>query len=141
MDDCSKGFTLIELIAVIVLMSALAAFVAPQFVALNTFSVQASRDDVIAALASAQQIAMARGSTANSVVFTATSNTVSVTENGTALTLGAVSYPLSLSNGVTLSPTDDIAFDKLGRTTARVLTLSNGDVSAQINVSASGYAQ
>jgi len=103
-------------------------------------SVQASRDDVIAALFYAQQIAMARDSATNPIRLVTTATSVNVTENGTPLLHAGVQYPLVLGSGVSLSPASTLNFDKLGQTTASVFTLSRSGVSATITVSDSGYA-
>jgi len=104
-------------------------------------AVQASRDDVVAALFYAQQIAMARDSAINPIQLVTTATSVSVTENGTPLLHAGVQYPLVLGSGVTLLVTvNPLDFDKLGRTTASSFTLSKSGVSATVTVSDSGYA-
>jgi len=134
-----RGFTLIELIAVIVILSIMSISVASRFSGQGV-SVQASRDDVIAALFYAQQIAMARDSATNPIRLVTTATSVNVTENGTPLLHAGVQYPLVLGSGVSLSPASTLNFDKLGQTTASVFTLSRSGVSATITVSDSGYA-
>jgi len=136
----ARGFTLIELIAVIVILSILAVVSASRF-SEGSAGVQASRDDVIAALFYAQQIAMARDSAINPIQLRTTSTSVSVTENGAPLLHAGVQYPQVLGSGVTLSATvTPLDFDKLGRTAASSFTLSKGGVSATVTVSDSGYA-
>jgi len=134
------GFTLIELIAVIVLLAAISVGVISKFGNTGSAAVQASRDDLVAALFYGQQIAMARDSATNPIRVVTTSNSVSVTENGTPLLHGSVQYPLVLEGGVALSPASTLNFNKLGQTTASVFTLSRSGVSATITVSDSGYA-
>ena len=136
----ARGFTLIELIAVIVILSILSVVSASRF-SEGSAGVQASRDDVIAALFYAQQIAMARDSATNPIRLVTTTTSVNVTENGTPLLHAGVQYPLVLGSGVTLLATvNPLNFDKLGRTTASTFTLSRSGVSATITVSDSGYA-
>jgi len=139
MTSGCRGFTLIELIAVIVILSIMSISVASRFSGQGV-SVQASRDDVIAALFYAQQIAMARDSATNPIRLVTTATSVNVTENGTPLLHAGVQYPLVLGSGVSLSPASTLNFDKLGQTTASVFTLSRSGVSATITVSDSGYA-
>jgi len=134
-----RGFTLIELIAVIVILSIMSISVVSRFSG-QSAAVQASRDDVIAALFYGQQIAMARDSATNPIRVVATSNSVSVTENGMPLLHASVQYPLVFEGGVVLSPAATLNFDKLGRTTANAFTLSKSGVSATVTVSDSGYA-
>jgi MSHA pilin protein MshC len=133
------GFTLIELIAVIVLLAAISVGVMSRFVDTGS-AVQASRDDVIAALFYAQQIAMARDSTTNPIRVETLSNSISVTENGSPLLSGSVQYPLVFDGGVSLTPATTLNFDKLGRTSASTFTLSRSGVTATVTVSDSGYA-
>ncbi len=135
-----RGFTLIELILTIILLAILGSLVAPRFYSSEGQLVQARRDDVLAALFYAQQIAMARDSAANPIRVVTTSNSISVTENAAPLRHADVQYPLVFAGGVTLAPASTLNFDKLGRTTASVFTLSRSGVSATITVSASGYA-
>jgi len=134
------GFTLIELILTITLLAVLGSVIAPRFYTFDGGLVQASRDDLVAALFYGQQIAMARDSATNPIRVVMTANSVSVTENGTPLLHGSVQYPLVLAAGVMLSPASTLNFDKLGQTTASVFTLSRSGVSATITVSDSGYA-
>lgn len=133
------GFTLIELIAVIVLLAAISVGVMSRFVDTGS-AVQASRDDVIAALFYAQQVAMARDSTTNPIRVVTLSNSISVTENGSPLLSGSVQYPLVFDGGVSLTPATTLNFDKLGRTSASTFTLSRSGVTATVTVSDSGYA-
>ncbi|WP_390614966.1 hypothetical protein [Maricurvus nonylphenolicus] len=101
-----------------------------------------SRDDVIAALFFAQQVAMSRASDTNTIRFLFSASQISVEENGTPLVNGSVIYPLPLPSNVNLSATlgSPYTFDKLGRTNTAVLTISSGSSSAQIQLTASGYA-
>ncbi len=136
------GFSLIELIAVMVIVGVLATVVTSSFYSAESARVQTSRDDVIAALFFAQQVGMARSSSTNTIRFVFTSNQISVEENGTPLRNGSVTYPLTLGNGVSLagSVSSPYSYDKLGRTSAATLTLSSGSISAQVQLSGAGYA-
>ena len=135
----NRGFTLIELIAVIVLLAVVSISVTSRFTDTGS-AVQASRDDLIAALFYAQQIAMARDSNTNPIRVVTTANSISVTENGVALLHGSVQYPLTLTSGVVLAPATTLNYDKLGRTNASAFTLSRNGVSLSVSVSDSGYA-
>ncbi|MES2674844.1 MAG: type II secretion system protein [Pseudomonadota bacterium] len=127
-----RGFTLIELIAVMVIIGVMSVTLFSRLGSINSTNVQASRDDLIAALFFAQQTAMAR----SGVQLVLTANTVTVTENLTALR----GYPLNLASGITATPAT-FSYDKLGRTSARVITLTSSGGSAVITVEASGYAR
>ncbi len=135
-----SGFSLVELIAVILILGALSVVVVPRFLNLNT-DLQASRDDLVAALFYAQQIAMARDSSTNPVQLVTTSTTLSVTENAAALLNGGTQYPLSLPSGVTVTART-LNYDKLGRIPAATsFTLTRGADTLTVQVSGSGYAR
>lgn len=137
-----RGFTLIELIAVMILIGIVSITLFSRLGGINSAAVQGGRDDVIAALFFAQQAAMARSNI--QVVVSATA--ISVTENGNPIAVGAGYYPLAMPAGVTLAatPASTFSYDKLGRTTAGVITVtgsgSAAGVSATIAVEATGYA-
>jgi len=135
-----RGFSLVELIAVIVILGVLAFATVPRFLNLNT-DLQTSRDDLVAALFFAQQIAMARDSSTNAVQFVSTANTLSVTENTTDLLNGGTQYPLALPAGVTVTART-LNYDKLGRIPAATsFTITRGSDTLTVQVSGSGYAR
>lgn len=132
------GFSLIELIAVIVILGALAFFALPRLQVQDS-SLLASRDMVRAALSHAQQVAMARDSVSNPIIFEATATTVDVRENGISLSLPSISYPTSLPNGITITNgTGVLAYNKMGQTTASSIDINGG--AATVIVEGSGYA-
>lgn len=136
-----RGFTLVELIAVIILVGIVSVTLFSRIGGINTAAVQGGRDDVIAALFFAQQTAMARSNI--QVVVSATA--ISVTENGNPILVGSDYYPLAMPAGVTLSSTiPTFSYDRLGRTTAGVITVTGSGntagTSASIAVEATGYA-
>lgn len=140
-----RGFTLIELIAVMILVGILSVTLFTRLGPVNTAALQAGRDDLIAALFFAQQQAMMRASSTNTISLQITATNVLVTEkNGIAapITIHSVNMP----NGVTLSTPsiNSFTYDKLGRTSAETITLTgsgnSSGVSAKVKVEASGYA-
>lgn len=139
MQQSEQGFTLIELIAVIILLSLLSIAASSRLDQVNT-GVQAGRDDLVAALFLGQQIAMSRDSATNPIRVVVTATAVSVTENGAPLLYGGVQYPLSLPNGVQISPAATLNYDKLGRTSTATFLVSEGSTSMSVSVSDSGYA-
>ncbi len=133
MVPVQRGFTLIELIAVMVIVGVMSVTLFSRLGSVNSTSVQASRDDLIAALFFAQQTAMAR----SGVQLVVSSSSVSVTENLPPVT-SLQSY--NFANGVSATPLT-LSYDKLGRTTSSTITLTNSvGASAMVNVEASGYA-
>lgn len=133
------GFSLVELVTVMILIGTLSAVVFSRVGSSATAPVQSGRDDLIAALFFAQQQAMMR--TNISLVLTA--NSVSVRENGNAIRVNDSFYPLTMPAGVGL-PAVTLNYDKLGRTTATQIVLTgsgnSSGVTATIRVDASGYA-
>ncbi|ACE85693.1 type II secretion system protein [Cellvibrio japonicus] len=140
MADRNKGFTLIELIAVMVLLGTLSVVLFSRLGGINTAGVQGSRDDIIAAFSLAQQLAMARGG----ISLEIQENSVSVNQDNVPVNIGY--YPLEMPNGIRLSseqsgqPATVFVFDRLGKTQAGLVTVSGSGVSATITVESTGYA-
>lgn len=138
MKKTQRGFSLIELIAVMILIGIVAVTLFSRVGSVSTAAIQSGRDDLIAALFFAQQTAMMRPN----ISLVVATNSISVNENGAPVT--GTRYPLAMPNGVALSPVGTLTYDKLGRTTATTITLTgsgnSSGVSASIRVEASGYA-
>ncbi|MFL0802101.1 MAG: type II secretion system GspH family protein [Agarilytica sp.] len=130
------GFTLIELVAVLVLIGILGTTITTAVMPSDTFQMQSSRDQVVTAFFSAQQRAMAQTSPVSLVL--SSPNTVDVRQSGASIRVGGVQYPITLLPNQTLSAST-IAFDRLGRTSAVDLTLSQNGDSVTISVSSTGY--
>ena len=139
MKRCEQGFTLIELVTVMILVGILSITLFSRIGSAGTAPVQSGRDDLIAALFFAQQQAMMRPN----ITLVLTANSVSVNEDGNPIPVGSDFYPLDMPKGVTL-PALTLSYDKLGRTTATTITLTgsgnSSGVSATVRVDASGYA-
>lgn len=138
MKTQQRGFTLIELIAVMILVGIISVTVFSRVGSVGTAAIQSGRDDLIAALFFAQQTAMMRPN----ITLVISTNSISVNENGASIT--GTHYPLAMPAGVALNPIGTLSYDKLGRTTATTITLTgsgnSSGVSASIRVEASGYA-
>ena len=143
MKATARGFTLIELIAVMILVGILSAALFSRMDFARVSAVQSSRDDLIAALFFAQQQAMMRPK----ITLVVTANSVSVNDDGTPI------LPLAMPMGVSLMPRTaagatvlpmTFTYDRLGRTTSANITINgsgnSAGVSARIQVEASGYA-
>lgn len=139
MPRCERGFTLIELITVIILVGIMSVTLFSRLGSVHSANLQAGRDDLIAALFFAQQTAMAR----SNIQLIISANSVSVTENGVPLKVHAQGYPLSFPSGVSATALTR-SYDKLGRTgslTADTIVLSaTSGISTSITLEASGYA-
>lgn len=133
------GFTLLELIAVITLLGVLSVVLFSRINAVGASRVQASRDDVIAALFFAQQLAMSR----SDIQVAVSSSAIDVRENGISVKLDSSFYPLNMPTGISLNPSaPTFSYDKLGRTSSGSIQVQSADgaYTVQINIEASGYA-
>jgi len=139
MKTTDSGFSLIELITVMILVGILSVTLLSRLGPLESAPIQSGRDDLIAALFFAQQQAMMR----SDITVEVNANSISVNEDGDPLKVSADHYPLIMPKGVRLSPVT-LAYDKLGRTTATDIIIegtgNSSGVSASIRVEASGYA-
>ncbi len=134
-----RGFSLIELITVMILLSVVSIVLFSRIGLVGTAPIQSSRDDLIAALFFAQQQAMMRPN----VTLVLTTNTISVNRDNVPIVVNSGFYPLTMPRGVAL-PALTLSYDKLGRTTATTITLTgsgnSGGLTTTIQVDASGYA-
>src|SRR5690606_22128071 len=125
-----RGFTLIELIAVMILVGILSVALMSRVDSASSASVQAGRDSLVAALFFAQQVAMARGSSELRI----SGNSIEVRDENDNLIPG---YPLVLQ-GASFDPETPptlLSYDRLGRTTGVDITLiNNAGVSATVTV-------
>jgi|SRR5689334_15640289 MSHA pilin protein MshC len=121
------GFTLIELVACIVILAVLAAIAGPKFIDNSAFSARGYASEVVSALRAARQVAVASGC---EVRFTIDAAGGYLAMQRTALgnscnPVGAWTVPVTLTNGdtlagtapsgVALGPAAQITFDKDGR--------------------------
>ena len=132
-----QGFTLVELIAVLVIVGILSVSVLTRLVPSDTLQLQASRDTIVAAFYSAQQLAMTRRA---SVEVITSANQVDIQLGNASVSFGGVQYPVQQVNGQTLSAVT-FAYDRLGHTTGAGLQLSQNGRVVSISVDASGYVR
>jgi len=114
------GFTLVELVAVIVITGIVASIAAPRFIGLDAFDARGSYGTLTAALRFAQKTAIAQrrnvyaaiNTSARTVCLGYTSNCSSAVNDPTT----QAAYSKALSNNVTITAsTTPIGFDGLGR--------------------------
>ena len=141
----SAGFSLIELISVIVILATIAALAAPRFVHRET-TVPAQADQLGRIIRHAQALAMSLGRPHTVDIQSATS--YAITDGATPSPSimrdpGGQLQSFSLANGVTLAGAD-VEFDSLGRpisgstlvTNTQYWTLSGGSNTATVSVQA-----
>jgi MSHA pilin protein MshC len=145
-----SGFTLVELVVVIVIVGVMALVAIPRFIGVDSFKSRGFSDEAIGVVRYAQKTAIAwRDTTITTIHVCVTATGVSAgTAAGCATPLkhpttgGALAA--SAPSGVTLSPVGNFTFDGLGRpSAAQTITLTStiaGDPARQIVVEAeTGY--
>ena len=146
----STGFTLVELIVVILIVGILSASIAPRFFGVASYENRKAADDVFSALRYAQQMAMNRGGDIQ-LVLTASNFTVQRSGGGNLRSPdGLIPYTKPFPAGVTVvpSPSDPqtINFNALGQpesalgvlnTTNTTLSIGTNTITVEANT---GYA-
>lgn len=128
------GFTLIELIVVLLVLSILAAFALPRMFRFNTFQVRAAYDETAGALRYAQKLAVASGCDVQVVI---NSSGYHLQQRSGAIAVGAAcptgsfsdlsNYPVTNASfsGVTLTPRS-LVFDAMGRSSTNTTISVDG---------------
>lgn len=118
----TTGFTLVELIVVILIIGILSIAIAPRFFGVTSYEDRKASDELLAALRHTQQMAMNRGGNIQ-LVLTATNFTVQVS-GGPILRSpdGRAAYRADFPTNVAVSSTpalpSTINYDRLGRPNA-----------------------
>lgn len=137
----NQGFTLVELVAVVVILGVLSITVASKFSSSSTQRLPASCDLVVAALSAGQQLAMAQLDEVR-VQTGGTQVDLQVNDGSgwSSVQFGGVQYPISLHTGQTID-TVTISFNRLGRASlAGDITIHHGLDSLTVSVSESGFS-
>jgi len=114
------GFTIVELVAVLVIVGIIAAISAPRFVGVDAFDARGSYGSLTAALRYAQKTAIAQRRTVYANVNTSARTVcLGYTSNCSSAVIDPATqaaYAKSLSSNVTITaPSSTIGFDGLGR--------------------------
>lgn len=140
-----RGFSLVELVAILVIVGVLAVTAASKFGQAASQEVMTRRDDLIAAVSLAQQLSMVR---TNDVRLSVNGSQIDVQENSgsfTSVRMGNVQYPLDISPVVVNGGPYIIEFDRLGRVVSPAaplnLVVQRGTASKTVTISPSGFSQ
>ncbi|MHB1707048.1 MAG: GspH/FimT family pseudopilin [Acidithiobacillus sp.] len=137
-----RGFTLIELVTVLIIAGILAALILPRFMGIGGYSADAAQGDVIAAAQYARQLALLGN---GDITLSVQGSTVAVQGNGQDLPApGGKGYPVTIPGTAQTnlsvsftSGTGSVA--KVTQTQSTVLTDSGGE-SRTVCISPTGLA-
>jgi len=143
--EFQRGFTLVELVAAMVIVGILAAFAAPRFFDRNVFEARGFYDQVLSALRFAQKTAVAQ----HRLVCVAVTNspakvalTISQSSTGTACS-ALLNLPAGDKNFVTSATAQlsaaNFAFNALGSPFNLPYTLGDSSVAQEVNVNVTEY--
>ena len=137
------GYTLLELVAVLIVVGILAAVLAPRFIDASGFSGATTADKLLAAARYAEVLAQNQGVTTSLVVG---AKTFSVIQNGFAVpdpTMQSSTYVTAIPSGVTISPHATVSFSRTQSsqsvTVPTTFTITGTGFSAFVHVIATGY--
>ena len=139
-DTAMAGYTLLELMAILIIVGILAAVLAPRFIGTSGFTGQTTADKLLAAARYAETLAQNQGVTTSLVVGT---GSFSVTQNSVAVanpTLQSASLVVPLPADVTITPQTTVSFARPGVPNATpIFTVAGPGSTVRVDVTASGY--
>lgn len=130
------AFTLIELVITLVILGIVAIYVQSKFTSTASYKANTVIAQIISSARLTQQLSM--NDSERDFSLEILSNQIDLQDNSGSLSVGSINYPISIENGVTLSPATTINFDRLGETTNFVLSIS-AETTQQVCFEASGY--
>lgn len=140
-----RGFTLVELIAVLVIAGILAGVTASRIASSRSFQLQAGRDFLISALFVAQQKAMTQTSPVQLSIagkqldIRVDDNNDGIFSASESLQNAGQNYPVELPGNISAS-SHNLVYNGLGHTLATGISLSNTSSTVTVNISATGFA-
>ena len=134
-----QGFTLVELIVVILIVGILSVSIAPRFFAVASYQDRRAVDELLTALRHAQQMAMNRGGNIQ-LVLTANNFTVQLSGGGALRSPdGVMPYFKSFPDNVVVNPTPTITYNRLGRPdSGHIITVGSQTITIEAET---GYAR
>lgn len=124
------GFTLIELIATILVIGILSAFISIRTPSTTTFSLSSFTEQIRRDIRYTQTLALSLNSN-YSIIFTATNYTINPLPSDAARF-----YPVPIPTGITVSPSSTITFNSMGAPqSASTITISDGVVTNTLTIS------
>ena len=127
----SSGFTLVELIVIIVLLGILSAIALPRFFDIDGYRTRAAYDEVAGAVRYAQKLAVASGCEVQVQIY---GNGYALQQHASSCTTGSfinlADHPVTHAtfSDVTLAPVASFIFDRVGRSSS-AMTINVGSKS------------
>lgn len=140
------GFSLVELIAVLLIVGILSVAAFSRIIPADSAQLQSSRDMIVAAFYSAQQLAMTRQHQVqlitgiSSIDIRMDSNNDSNFTADESVTVGGVAYPISFPPSQTLTAAN-FNYNRLGYTSGGTLQLRQNGQLVAIDVDDSGFTR
>lgn len=144
-----SGYTLLEIVVVLIIVGVLAAVLAPRFIGTSGFTGQTTADKFLAAARYAETLAQNQD-IATSLTVSGTS--FSVTQNGSPVpnpTLRSATFVVNLPSGVTIAPATTVTFQQesgvafaqqgLPPSTVQTFTITSAGPSVTVSITPTGY--
>lgn len=139
-NHATRGFTLVELVVVMVLVGILAAYIVPRLTLRSGFDERTLQEELVSTARYAQQLAMMRG-TANGVAFIVGATDYSIEVNGVPITHpNSQPFPVNYPNGITTAAVT-FTYTALGAAAPGPQTITLGGLGGlQLCIEDTGYA-
>lgn len=135
----TRAYTLLELLAVIVIMSILFAVATPYFASRNEYAVRAARDELRTVFTQAEQLALNDPSRHIQLEVSNDGYALKDRQGYLLQADGSGRFPHKVDSSIQLSPEQTWAFDANGNTQAGKISI-HGEHSESLCVETTGYA-